>query len=432
MNLSYQEAENYLFTQLPVFEHQGGSAYKPGVQTANEIDRFFGSPHREYKTIHIAGTNGKGSVSNFLASVLQEAGYKVGLFTSPHIVDFKERIRVNGKKIEADYVTDFVNRYAEKFAHLKPTFFELTTALAFEYFRYKKVDIAVVEVGMGGRLDSTNIITPILSVITNIAFDHIQFLGSTLKEIAGEKAGIIKRGVPVVVGESDPRTNPVFLDKAEEMEAPIILASNKLSASSGQITHEGQQLFNVFCCGEPVYRGIKCAQLGVYQQKNIVTAIAAVEQLQKLGLNISTDAVYKGFENVNKNTGFFGRWQVISNQPLIVCDTGHNPAGITYVSQQLLSQPCRQLRIVIGFVQDKDVSSILKLLPKNAVYYFVNADSHRALPADELCNMAQRYDLSGKTYSSVAEGFAAAKNDAANDDFIFLGGSNYVVAEVLK
>ena len=216
------------------------------------------------------------------------------------------------------------------------------------------------------------------------------------------------------------------------MEAPIILASNKLSASSGQITHEGQQLFNVFCCGEPVYRGIKCAQLGVYQQKNIVTAIAAVEQLQKLGLNISTDAVYKGFENVNKNTGFFGRWQVISNQPLIVCDTGHNPAGITYVSQQLLSQPCRQLRIVVGFVQDKDVSSILKLLPKNAVYYFVNADSHRALPADELCNMAQRYDLSGKTYSSVAEGFAAAKNDAANDDFIFLGGSNYVVAEVLK
>ena len=431
MNLSYQEAENYLFTQLPVFEHQGGSAYKPGVQTANEIDRFFGSPHREYKTIHIAGTNGKGSVSNFIASVLQEAGYRTGLFTSPHIVDFKERIRVNGQKIEADYVTDFVNRYAEQFAHLKPTFFELTTALAFEYFRHKKVDIAVIEVGMGGRLDSTNIITPMLSVITNIALDHTQFLGSTLKEIAGEKAGIIKRGVPVVVGESDPRTNPVFLDKAEQMEAPIILASNKLSASSGQITPEGMQLFNVFCCGEPVYRGIKCAQLGAYQQKNIVTAIAAIEQLRKQGLNISDDNVFRGFENVNKNTGFFGRWQVLENKPLVVCDTGHNPAGITYVSQQLLSQPCRQLRMVIGFVQDKDISSILKLLPKNALYYFVNADSHRALPATELRDMAQRYDLSGNVYSSVAEGFAAAKKDAADDDFIFVGGSNYVVAEIL-
>ncbi|MBR4440938.1 MAG: bifunctional folylpolyglutamate synthase/dihydrofolate synthase [Bacteroidales bacterium] len=432
MNLTYQEAENYLFTQLPVFEQTGGSAYKPGVQTALEIDRFFNSPHQSYKTIHIAGTNGKGSVSNFLASILQEAGYTVGLFTSPHIVDFKERIRINGKKIDEQYVTDFVNRYAEQFNHLKPTFFELTTALAFEYFRYKKVDIAVIEVGMGGRLDSTNIITPILSVITNIALDHTQFLGSTLKEIAAEKAGIIKRGVPVVVGEGDSRTNPVFLDKAELMEAPIILASNKLSASSGQITPEGKQLFNVFSCGEPVYRGIKCAQLGVYQQKNIVTAIAAVEQLRRLGLIISDDNIYKGFENVNSNTGFFGRWQVIAHQPLVVCDSGHNPAGITYVAEQLNSQPCRQLRMVIGFVQDKDVNSILKLLPKNAVYYFVNAANHRALPANDLCNMAQRYGLSGKTYSSVADGFAAAKNDSAVEDFIFLGGSNYVIAEVLS
>ncbi|MBO7142229.1 MAG: bifunctional folylpolyglutamate synthase/dihydrofolate synthase, partial [Bacteroidales bacterium] len=237
--------------------------------------------------------------------------------------------------------------------------------------------------------------------------------------------------VPVVVGESDPRTNPVFLDKAEQMEAPIILASNKLSASSGQITPEGMQLFNVFCCGEPVYRGIKCAQLGAYQQKNIVTAIAAIEQLRKQGLNISDDNVFRGFENVNKNTGFFGRWQVLDNKPLVVCDTGHNPAGITYVSQQLLSQPCRQLRMVIGFVQDKDISSILKLMPKNALYYFVNADSHRALPAAELRDMAQRYELSGNVYSSVAEGFAAAKKDAADDDFIFVGGSNYVVAEIL-
>ena len=432
MNHTYQEAENYLFTQLPVFEKTGGSAYKPGLDTAKSIDSDFGFPHRSYKTVHIAGTNGKGSVSNFLASVLQEAGYRTGLFTSPHIVDFKERIRVNGEKIEASFVTDFVNRYCEQFASLRPTFFELTSAMAFEYFRVKKVDIAIIEVGMGGRLDSTNIITPILSVITNIALDHTQFLGSTLREIAGEKAGIIKRGVPVVVGESDPRINPVFLDKAEQMESPIILASNKLSASTGQITPEGKQLFNVFSCGEPVYRGIKCAQLGAYQQKNIVTAIAAVEQWRRLGLNITDDNIYRGFENVNSNTGFYGRWQVIGNQPLVVCDTGHNPAGITYVAEQLNSQSCRQLRMVIGFVQDKDISSILKLLPKNAVYYFVNADNHRALPANELCCMAQRYGLSGNAYSSVAEGFAAAKKDSTMDDFIFLGGSNYVVAELLS
>ena len=432
MNLSYQEAEQFLFTQLPVFEQSGGSAYKPGVQTAMEIDSFFNSPHRSYKTIHIAGTNGKGSVSNFLASILQEAGYTVGLFTSPHIVDFKERIRVNGKKIEADYVTDFVNRYAEKFSHLRPTFFELTTAMAFEYFRHKKVDIAVIEVGMGGRLDSTNIITPDLSVITNIALDHTQFLGSTLKEIAGEKAGIIKRGVPVVVGESDSRTNPVFLEKAELMESPIILASNKLSASSGQITPEGLQLFNVFCCGEPKYRGIKCAQLGVYQQKNIVTAIAAVEQLQRLGFHISEKDIYHGFENVNRNTGFFGRWHVLSQKPLTVCDTGHNPAGINYVVEQIAAQSFSTLRMVIGFVEDKDVATILKLLPKKAVYYFVNAATKRALPSGELCGMAQRYGLSGNAYSSVAEGFAAAKKDSSVDDFIFLGGSNYVVAEILS
>ena len=431
MNLTYQEAVNYLFTQLPVFEHQGGSAYKPGLDTAKSIDSFFGNPHRSYKTVHIAGTNGKGSTSNFIASILQEAGYRTGLFTSPHIVDFKERIRVNGQKIEADFVTDFVNRYCEQFAHLRPTFFELTSAMAFEYFRVKKVDIAIIEVGMGGRLDSTNIIDPILSVITNIALDHTQFLGSTLKDIAGEKAGIIKRGVPVVVGESDSRTNPVFLDKAEQMESPIILASNKLSASAGQITPDGVQLFNVFCCGEPVYRGIRCAQLGVYQQKNIVTAIAAIEQLKKNGLNITDQNIYNGFEHVNRNTGFFGRWQVIGNNPLTVCDTGHNPAGIHYVTEQLNTQICKTLRMVIGFVEDKDISSILKLLPKNAVYYFVNANTKRALPAAQLCEMAEHYGLSGRAYSSVTEGFAAAKQDSAQNDFIFVGGSNYVVAEIL-
>ena len=429
--MNYQEAVNYLFTQLPVFENTGGDAYKPGLGTATAMDNAFGNPHRKYKTIHIAGTNGKGSVSNFLASVLQEAGYRTGLFTSPHIVDFKERIRVNGKKIDEQFVTDFVNNHAQKFAHLHPTFFELTTAMAFEYFRQQNVQIAVIEVGMGGRLDSTNIISPILSVITNIAYDHTQYLGNTLKEIAAEKAGIIKRGVPVVVGESDSRTNSVFIDKASQMDAPITLASNKLQATMGGVTEDGKQNFNVFQCGEPYYTGIKCGQTGKYQEKNIVTAVAAIEQLQRQGINITKQNIYDGFENVNRNTGFYGRWQVIKKQPLTICDTGHNPAGLSYTVAQIEQQTCKTLRMVIGFVADKDISGILKLLPKHAVYYFCNAQSKRALPSPALQSAAANYGLSGNAYQSVKEAFAAANNDASPDDFIFLGGSNYVVAEAM-
>ncbi len=431
MNLSYKEAENYLFTQLPVFEKTGGEAYKPGLNTATALDNFFHNPHKNYTTVHIAGTNGKGSVSNFLASIFQEAGYKTGLFTSPHIVDFKERIRVNGEKISADYVTNFVNSYAEKFAYLKPTFFELTTAMAFEYFNEKKVDVAIIETGMGGRLDSTNIITPAVSTITNIALDHCQFLGTTLKEIAAEKAGIIKRGIPVVIGESDSRTNSVFLDKASEQEAPIILASNKLQATSGGMTEDGKMIFNVFKRGEPYFTGIKCSQLGAYQQKNIVTTLATIELLEKQGFKISRENIYDGFENVNRNTGFYGRWQILTNSPLTVCDTGHNPAGMKYVTEQLAAQKFKTMRIVIGFVSDKDVNTILKMLPQKAVYYFCNAQSKRALPAENLKYAAENYGLQGTAFSSVKEAFQAAQNDAEKDDFIFLGGSNYVVAEAL-
>ena len=430
--MNYNEAVNYLFTQLPVFEHTGGDAYKPGLKTATAMDDAFGNPHRKYKTIHIAGTNGKGSVSNFLASVLQEAGYRTGLFTSPHIVDFKERIRVNGKKIDEMFVTDFVNNYAQKFAHLHPTFFELTTAMAFEYFRKENVQVAAIETGMGGRLDSTNIISPILSVITNIALDHCQFLGNTLKEIAAEKAGIIKRGVPVVVGESDSRTNSVFIDKASEMDAPITLASNKLQATMGGVTEDGKQNFNVFKCGEPYYTGIKCAQTGKYQEKNIVTAVAAIEQLQRQGINISRQNIYDGLENVNKNTGFYGRWQVIKKQPLTICDTGHNPAGIKYVTEQIATQNYKTLRMVMGFVADKDISTILKLLPTNAVYYFCNAQTKRALPSPTLQTAAANCGLVGNAYQTVREAFDAATKDAAADDMIFLGGSNYVVSEALE
>ncbi|MCQ2973503.1 MAG: bifunctional folylpolyglutamate synthase/dihydrofolate synthase [Bacteroidales bacterium] len=429
MNLTYKEAEQFLFEQLPVFSSIGAPAYKNNLDTTRQLDNYFHNPHKNYKTIHIAGTNGKGSVSNFIASVLQEAGYKTGLYTSPHILDFKERIRINGQKITEQFVKDFVNKYSEIFQPMHPSFFELTSAMCFEYFSQEKVDVGVIEVGMGGRLDSTNIITPILSVITNIALDHTQFLGTTLKEIAGEKAGIIKKGVPVVIGESDIKTNSVFLAKADELEAPIILASNQMSATSGQISEDGTQVFNVFRCGEPVYHGLKCSQLGVYQQKNIVTALSALEQLQRLGLNISEQNIYDGFKNVNKNTGFYGRWQIVSQNPLTVCDTGHNYAGFQYNVNQINSQKCNQLRIVIGFVKDKDIASILRILPKNAIYYFVNANIKRALLAEELKRQAEYFGLVGKAYSSVKEGFDAAKNDASEDDFIFVGGSNFVVSE---
>lgn len=431
MNLNYKEAEEFLFNQLPMFQRIGGTAYKDTLETTIALDKYFNHSHQHFKTVHIAGTNGKGSVSNFIASVLQEAGYKTGLYTSPHILDFKERIRINGNKIGEQYVTDFVNRYAEVFMPMKPSFFELTVALCFEYFAQQKIDVGVIEVGMGGRLDSTNIITPEVSVITNIAFDHTQFLGNTLKEIAGEKAGIIKRGVPVVVGESDIKTNSVFLDKAEKMEAPIILASNKLSTQQGVITDDGKQIFNVFCGGELRYPGLKCGQIGIYQQKNVITALAAIEQLQNRGLNISKQNIYDGFENVNQNTGFFGRWQIVSKNPTIVCDTGHNFAGLSLTVNQINKQKFNTLRMVIGFVSDKDITSMLKILPKNAEYYFCNAAIKRALPSEQLKSQAENFGLKGRAFPSVKEALQTAKSEAQTDDFIFIGGSNFVVAEAL-
>lgn len=427
--LDYQQAEQFLFEQLPFFSREGASAYKPGLSTSIALDNYFSNPHKAYKTIHIAGTNGKGSVSNLIASVLTQAGYKTGLYTSPHIVDFKERIRVNGVKIPEKTVTDFVNNNADFFLPLKPSFFELTSTLCFEYFKQQHVDVAVIETGLGGRLDSTNIINPELSIITNISFDHMMFLGNTLPQIASEKAGIIKRGVPVVVGESDSRTNNVFLNKAAETESPIILASNKMSCAQGVIS-DGFQVFNVFKNGEIVYPRLRCALLGNYQQKNVITALASIEQLIKQGFEISRQDIYDGFENVVKNTGFFGRWQIINTSPLIVCDTGHNEGGFEYTSKQIVAQKCKTLRIVIGFVKDKDINKILRYLPQNAIYYFCNADNKRALKAEELKNTAAGFGLEGLTYPSAKEAFEAAKNDADPDDFIFVGGSNFIVAEI--
>lgn len=408
--MTYKETIEYLFNSTPVFEHVGASAYKPGLQTTEILDAHYGHPHKNFKTIHIAGTNGKGSVSHSLASILQEAGYKVGLYTSPHLIDFRERIRVNGIPVSEEYVIRFVEDFkllnSKRIHHLSPSFFELTTALAFKYFADEKVDIAVIEVGLGGRLDCTNIITPILSVITNISFDHTQFLGNTLAQIASEKAGIIKHQVPVVIGETTKETRPVFENKAKEMDAPIFFAEEIDKNECDQYEFELK---------------------GSYQKKNLRTILCAMKRLPF----IHPEHIQKGLTNVCKNTGLMGRWQTLSTNPLIICDTGHNVGGWKYLAPQISSVPCDRLHIVFGMVDDKDIRNVLSMLPKNAVYYFTQANNHRAIPAPQVGELAKEYGLSGNTYPTVAQAYEEAKSSASENDFIFIGGSSYIVADLL-
>ena len=408
--MTYKETIEYLFNSTPVFEHVGASAYKPGLQTTEILDAHYGHPHKNFKTIHIAGTNGKGSVSHSLASILQEAGYKVGLYTSPHLIDFRERIRVNGIPVSEEYVIRFVEDFkhlnSKRIHPLSPSFFELTTALAFKYFAEEKVDIAVIEVGLGGRLDCTNIITPILCVITNISFDHTQFLGNTLAQIASEKAGIIKHQVPVVIGETTKETRPVFENKAKEMDAPIFFAEAIDRSECDQYEFELK---------------------GSYQKKNLRTILCAMKRLPF----IHPEHIQKGLTNVCKNTGLMGRWQTLSTNPLIICDTGHNVGGWKYLAPQISSVPCDRLHIVFGMVDDKDIRNVLSMLPKNAVYYFTQANNHRAIPAQQVGELAKEYGLSGNTYPAVAQAYEEAKSSASENDFIFIGGSSYIVADLL-
>ncbi len=408
--MTYKETIEYLFNSTPVFEHVGASAYKPGLQTTEILDAHYGHPHKNFKTIHIAGTNGKGSVSHSLASILQEAGYKVGLYTSPHLIDFRERIRVNGIPVSEEYVIRFVEDFkllnSKRIHPLSPSFFELTTALAFKYFAEEKVDIAVIEVGLGGRLDCTNIITPILSVITNISFDHTQFLGNTLAQIASEKAGIIKHQVPVVIGETTKETRPVFENKAKEMDAPIFFAEEIDRSECDQYEFELK---------------------GSYQKKNLRTILCAIKRLPF----IHPEHIQKGLTNVCKNTGLMGRWQTLSTNPLIICDTGHNVGGWKYLAPQISSVPCDRLHIVFGMVDDKDIRNVLSMLPKNAVYYFTQANNHRAIPAPQVGELAKEYGLSGNIYPTVAQAYEEAKSSASEKDFIFIGGSSYIVADLL-
>ncbi len=413
-----------------MYQHIGKSAYKNNLDTTQALDRYSLQPHRRFKTIHVAGTNGKGSVSHMLASVLQEAGYKTGLYTSPHLKDYRERIRINGAMISEQFVIDYVKKFKSVFDELEPSFFEMSVALAFEYFAAEKVDIAVVEVGMGGRLDSTNIITPLVSVITNISFDHTQFLGDTLEKIAGEKAGIIKPNIPVVIGEADSGTRGVFIKRADEMSAPLHLASLVFSAENALGNTDEGSVFNIFKGGRLYFAGLKTDLKGIYQQKNIVTVLQTLEILQNM-LKIDTNQIFSGLSKVQQNTGFKGRWQVLGKKPLIVCDTGHNEAGISEVVSQIRLQKFKQLHFVLGTVNDKDIGKILQILPKDAFYYFTKALIPRALNEKLLADRAVEFGLVGNSYSTVNEAYTAAKKNAEIDDMIFIGGSTFVVAEVV-
>lgn len=426
--MNYTETLNYLYSQLPMFQRQGAVAYKNNLENTEALDRYFDHPHRQFKTVHVAGTNGKGSVSHMLAAILQCAGYKVGLYTSPHLKDFRERIRVNGAFISEEAVVDFVARFQEMKAEtpIEPSFFELTVTMAFDYFRTQQVDVAVVEVGLGGRLDSTNVITPELSVITNISFDHTALLGNTLALIAAEKAGIIKPNVPLVVGAVAAETRPVFEVKSSEAQAPMVVASEAYSLN---LISENE--FNIEFEGELKLKGAKPELQGIYQLENLLTVFAAVEQLRKRGFDLSDEAIHQGLQHVCQLTGLMGRWQKLGELPTVICDTGHNEAGIRLVVQQIAQTPHRNLHMVFGVVNDKDVTSILKLLPTSARYYFAKASVERALDAVQLQQLAAEAGLHGDAFPTVNQAFEAARAQAQTDDLIFIGGSTFVVADIL-
>lgn len=429
--MEYKEATDWLFAQLPMFSRVGAAAYKPGLERSLALSAHFGDPHKKWKAIHVAGTNGKGSVSNLIAAVLQAQGYKVGLYTSPHLVDFRERMRVNGVMISEQEVIEFVENWREGgYEGDKPSFFELTMMMAFDWFAKQGVDYAVIEVGMGGRLDSTNIITPLLSIITNISFDHTQFLGDTLAKIATEKAGIIKHGIPAVVGEATEETEPVFRAKAAEVGAPLHEAYREVDETANE--------------------ALNCSLQGDYQKKNVNTARVALSELRKLGIEISEKAMAEGFADVQKLTGFCGRWSVVSNSPLTICDTGHNQAGLSYNLPQLekLMKEKRSenesatLRMVVGFVSDKDVEHILPMFPKEAIYYVTQAQIPRAMPWQELLERMQTQGFTCKGFPTVAEAYGKALEDAVAQgktekdetdtaDIIYIGGSTFIVADFL-
>ncbi len=420
IKVNYQQTIDYLYSQLPIYQRIGKAAYKPDLNNTIALCELPGNPQNGFKSIHIAGTNGKGSTAHILASILQTSGLKTGLYTSPHLKDFRERIRINGHKITKDKVCEFVGNYKTGFEKIKPSFFEMTAVLAFNYFAEQKVDIAVIETGLGGRLDSTNIITPVLSVITNIAMEHTDFLGDTLEKIAGEKAGIIKQNVPVVIGETQEETKGVFLAAANEKNAEIIFADEYFEKSNTTNLRESSLRGTKQSHQEIVKHETDLS--GHYQTKNIITALGCIDILSQNGFVITGKQIKEGLKNVIKNTGLMGRWQTISYSPLTICDVAHNAAGFTEILPQIRMTPHKKLHCVFGMV---------KLLPENATYYFCKPDIPRGLDQNELREKAKKYNLSGKSYTSVKEALSNAKSNAKREDMVFVGGSNFVVAEVV-
>ncbi len=427
--MTYAETIEFLYG-LPVFQHIGPGAYKPGLDNILALEEFLGEPHRRFASVHVAGTNGKGSVSHMIASVLQAAGYRTGLFTSPHLKDFRERIRINGEMIQEREVISFVEKSREKIDSLKTSFFEATTALAFDYFAREKVDIAVIETGLGGRLDSTNVIRPRLSVITNISYDHMSLLGDTLEKIAAEKAGIIKEQTPVVVGESQEQSQLIFIDRAKSLQAPILFADQMYEILKQEVAADYQTFTLKSRLDEEEFL-VKTDLLGAYQRKNILTALSALDVLNGAGsIPISPEAVLEGFKSVSSSSGLRGRWEVVSTQPLVVCDTGHNEGGITETVAQIASQNFKKLYMVLGFVSDKELERVLPLLPKTAHYLFTQASVERALDASVLAEQASRYNLQGEVVSTVKKALERARSLAHEEDMIYIGGSTFVVAEL--
>jgi len=429
--MNYSQALEFLYSQLPAFHRIGKAAYRNDLNNTSLLDNYFGNPHLKFRTIHVAGTNGKGSVSHMVASILQEAGYKTGLYTSPHLKDFRERIKVNGIVIQENEVVNFVTKHQGIIEALKPSFFEMTVAMAFNYFAESEVDIAVIEVGLGGRLDSTNIISPVLSVITNIGHDHMDLLGDTIEKIAAEKAGIIKKKIPVLISETQKDTKKVFIERAEENDSPITFADMLFFCQLSEIDRlTGRRDFFMTRIPENKRQKGETVLGGDYQSKNL-QAVFSVFHILKNTFEVSEENIINGIRNVVLNTGLYGRWQILSDSPLTICDTGHNKEGLEYVLDQIGRIRKSELHIVLGFVNDKDLGSVLPLFPVKARYYFTKAAVPRALDEVKLKSEAAKYGLSGESYPSVKDAFDCAKARAGESDLIFIGGSTFIVAEVV-
>lgn len=413
-----------------MFQRVGAVAYKADLTNTISLCTALDNPQLKFKSIHIAGTNGKGSSSHMMAAILQSAGYKTGLYTSPHLKEFTERIKINGVEIDQEYIIDFVNRIKKEIEKIQPSFFEITVAMAFDYFAFHKVDFAVIETGLGGRLDSTNVITPIVSLITNIGYDHMDILGYTLPAIAKEKAGIIKEGIPAVISELQAEVEPVFCAKAAEVNADIVFASKIFSTKEKVNAKDSSLTLDVYDQGELVFSNLNPELKGDYQKKNIPGVLMSIKVLQKLGYRITTQNIQNGIENVIKLTGLKGRWQKLGEYPLIICDTGHNVDGLKDVVHQIRAQKFKNLFIVLGMVKDKDISNVIRLLPREAYYFFCQATIPRALEAKFLAEKAKAAGLQGEVVQDVNKAIAAAKSKAGAEDFIFIGGSTFVIAEI--